>query len=153
MRPWRRIAASAAAVAVVVALAYSGWKDVPHSWRLVKSQHASYAGYSRAQKERLFGTSIPMSMDDFDFWRFYLRPGDRYYLQMPPEPFSSFADKRQIAQAIAHIYLLPAIETLSLDDATVVLSLDANPTSLDRVYTDQHESGLQEIYFSRLHDS
>ena len=72
---------------------------------------------------------------------------------MPPEPFSSFADKRQIAQAIAHIYLLPAIETQSLDDATVVLSLDANPTSLDRVFTDQHEAGLQEIYFSRLHGS
>ncbi len=143
----------ALALSVVVALAYSGWKDVPHAWRLLRSQHAGYAGYTRAQKDRLFGTSIPMSMEDFDFWRFYLRPGDRYYLQMPPEPFSSFADKRQIAQAIAHIYLLPAIETQSLDDATVVLSLDANPTTLDRSFSDQHEAGLQEIYFSRLHGS
>jgi hypothetical protein len=153
MRPWRRLASWAAALAVVATLAYSGWKDLPHSWRLVQSQHAGYAGYTHAQKERLFGTSIPMAMDEFDFWRVYLRRGDRYYLQMPPEPFSSFADKRQIAQAIAHIYLLPAIETQSLDDATVVLSLDANPTSLDRVFTDQHEAGLQEIYFSRLHGS
>ena len=138
---------------MVVALAYSGWKDVPHTWRLLKTQHGAYAGYPTAQKERLFATSIPMSMDAFDFWRFYLRSRDRYYLQMPPEPFSSFANKRQIAQAIAHIYLLPAIETQSLDDATVVLSLDANPTTLDRRFSDQHESGLQEIYFSRLRGS
>jgi hypothetical protein len=146
----RRVAALSPALAVVVALAYSGWKDVPHSWRLMRSQHAGYAGYTKAQKERLFGTSIPMAMETFDFWRFYLQPGDRYWLQMPPEPFSSFADKRQIAQAIAHIYLLPAIETLKLDDATVVLSLDAVPTTLDRSFSEQHEAGLQPIYFSRL---
>jgi hypothetical protein len=150
---WRRIGAFATALAVVVALAYSGWKDVPHAWRLLKTQHTAYAGYTGAQKERLFATSIPMSMDAFDFWRFYLQSHDRYYLQMPPEPFSSFANKRQIAQAIAHIYLLPATETQSLNDATVVLSLDANPTTLDRRFADQHESGLQEIYFSRLRDS
>jgi hypothetical protein len=109
--PWRRLGASAAALAVVAALAYSGWKDLPHTWRLLKTQHSAYAGYTAAQKERLFATSIPMSMDAFDFWRFYLQSRDRYYLQMPPEPFSSFANKRQIAQAIAHIYLLPATET------------------------------------------
>jgi hypothetical protein len=151
--PWRRLGASATALAVVAALAYSGWKDLPHAWRLLKTQHSTYAGYTAAQKERLFATSIPMSMDAFDFWRFYLQSRDRYYLQMPPEPFSSFANKRQIAQAIAHIYLLPATETESLDNATVVLSLDANPTTLDRGFSDQHESGLQEIYFSRLRGS
>jgi hypothetical protein len=151
--PWRRLGASAAALAVVAALAYSGWKDLPHTWRLLKTQHSTYAGYTAAQKERLFATSIPMSMDAFDFWRFYLQSRDRYYLQMPPEPFSSFANKRQIAQAIAHIYLLPATETQRLDDATVVLSLDANPTTLHRGFSDQHESGLQEIYFSRLRGS
>jgi hypothetical protein len=149
----RRLGALLTALAAVALLAYSGWKDVPHTWRMLQSQHAGYTGYTRAQKERLFATSIPMSMDAFDFWRFYLQPGDRYYLQMPPEPFSSFANKRQIAQAIAHIYLLPAIETPRLGAATVVLSLDANPTTLKRAFSDQHESGLQEIYFSRLHDS
>jgi hypothetical protein len=150
MVPRRRVASVAAALGVVVLIAYSGWKDVPHAWRTMHSQYAGYKNYTHAQKERLFGTSIPMSMEDFDFWRGQLRSGDRYYLQMPPEPFSSFANKRQIAQAIAHIYLLPAVETLNLDDATVVLSLDATPTVLDRSFSQQLEAGLQQIYFSRL---
>jgi len=146
----RRAAALATALAVVLALAYSGWKDLPHTWRLMRSQHASYVRYTTAEKERLFGTSIPMPMEQFDFWRAELRPGDRYWLQMPPEPFSTFADKRQITRAIAHLYLLPAIAAPSIDGATVVLSYDANPATLDRVFSQQVQAGQQQIYFSRL---
>jgi hypothetical protein len=146
----RTSAAFCAGLAVVAALAYSGWRDVPHAWDVMRSQHAIYLGYTRAQRERAFGTSIPMPMDIFDFWRDGLRPGDRYWIQMPPMPFASYADKRYIARNIAHVYLLPAIEASSPKDATVILTWDADPAKLHLEYAEQREAGLQLIYISRV---
>lgn len=142
--------ASAGAALVVAALAYSAWHDVPHSWRLLRSQHAAYAGQTRAQRDRDFGASIPIPMEILDFWRAQLRTTDRYWVQMPPEPFSANGDKRYIARTIAHLYLLPATETLRLQDADVVLSWDANPASLHLRYFEQQQAGQQLIYVSRI---
>jgi hypothetical protein len=146
----RETAAFAAALAVVAALAYSAWRDVPHSFDVMRSQHAIYKGYTQAQRERAFGTRIPMPMEIFDFWRDGLRPGDRYWIQMPPMPFATDADKRYIARNIAHVYLLPAIEATRLADATIVLTWDADPAALRLHYGEQREAGLQLIFTSRI---
>jgi hypothetical protein len=146
----RQGAARAAGLAVVAALAYSGWRDVPHAWDVMRSQRAIYDGYTQAQRERAFGTRIPMPMDIFDFWRDGLLPGDRYWIQMPPMPFASDADKRYIARNIAHVYLLPAIEASSPKDATNILTWDADPATLHLHYAEQREAGLQLIYTSRV---
>jgi hypothetical protein len=146
----RRVASAALATAVVVALAYSAWRDVPHSWRLLDSQHAAYAGYTRDQRDRAFGTAIPMPMEIIDFWRAGLRPWDRYWIQMPFEAFSSNGDKKYVAELISHVYLLPAIEATDLAHATVVLSWDADPATLHLKFWEQRRSGQQLIYVSRI---
>jgi hypothetical protein len=146
----RQTFARIAAAAVVAALAYSGWRDVPHSIDMVRSQHGIYAGYTEAQRERAFGAQIPITMSIFDFWRDGLQPGDRYWIQMPPEAFATHANKRYIARNIAHIYLLPAIEASRPADATVVLTWDADPATLHLHYGVQREAGLQLIFTSRV---
>jgi hypothetical protein len=146
----RRLVATAVAVLAVITLAYSGWKDVPHSWRLLRTQHDAYAGYTRDQRDRAFGTAIPMPMEIFDFWRQWLRPWDRYWIQMPHEAFSSNGDKKYVARLIAHSYLLPAIETTDLKQATVVLSWDADPGTLHLKYWQQWRAGQQLIFVSRV---
>jgi hypothetical protein len=147
---WRPRVTAVGAAVVVAALGYSVWHDVPHSRGLLATQYGEFAGYTRDQRDRAFGTSIPMPMEILDFWRSELRPEDRYWIQMPPEPFSSNGDKRYIARTIAHIYLLPAIETLSLADADVVLSWDENPSTLHLRYFEQHQVGVQPIFVSRI---
>jgi hypothetical protein len=147
---WRHAVRIGAATLTVLGLAYSGWKDLPHSWRLMRSQYVSYSGYTRDQRDRAFGTAIPMPMDIIDYWRAWLRPGDRYWIQMPRESFSSFGDKRYVARSISHVYLLPAIETLNLARATVVLSWDADPGLLHLKFSDQERAGLQLIFVSRI---
>jgi len=146
----RRAAQTAAAVAVVAVLAWSVRLDVPHSFRLMNSQHAAYAAYDRAGKERVFGSRLPMPMDVFDFWRSYLRPGDRYWINMPDEAFSTYGDKRFMARTIAHLYFLPALEAPQLKDATIVLTWDLDPRLLPVHYTVHHEAGLQLIFASRV---
>jgi hypothetical protein len=146
----RRALAVIAALAVVVALAYSAWHDVPDSWQILRSEHAAYAKFTRDQRDREFGARIPMPMEIFDYWRSGLRPHDRYWIQMPPEPFSSNGDKRYVARSIAHIYLLPAIEAQKLSDANVVLSWDADPGLLHLHFVEQQRQGLQLIFVSRI---
>lgn len=134
----------------MLALGWSALRDVPHSWRLMRSQHAAYAHYTRAERDRAFGTLMPIRMDIFDFWARSLRPGDRYWIQIPPEAFSSTADKKLVVRSIAHLYLLPAIETRRLADANVVLSWDADPGLLGLKYSEQVRAGGQVIFVSRI---
>jgi hypothetical protein len=141
---------SAVSFAVVAALVYSAWRDVPHSWRFMKTQHSVYAGYTAAQRDREFGNHVPIDMGILDFWRDGLLPGDRYWIQMPHEVFSTNGDKRYVARLIAHLYLLPAIEARRPADATVVLSWDAIPNALHLRYGQQREAGLQLIFTSRV---
>jgi hypothetical protein len=146
----RRIATTALALLAVAALVVSGWKDVPHSWRMLRSQHAAYAGYTRDQRDRAFGTSIPMPMEILDFWRQWLRPWDRYWIQMPHEAFSTNGDKKYVARLISHVYLLPAIETTDPKQATVILSWDADPAVLHLQFWQQFRAGQQLIFVSRV---
>jgi hypothetical protein len=146
----RKVGATELATTIVLALGWSVWKDVPHSWRLMRSQHDAYSGYTQAQRDRAFGTAVPMPMEIIDYWRSGLRRGDRYWVQMPPLPFSTMADKRYVARSIAHVYLLPAIETRDLSHATVVLSWEADPGLLHLKFSEQQRAGLQLIFVSRI---
>jgi hypothetical protein len=146
----RRSVALAASLTIAVALAVSAWHNVPHSWRLMRNEHRDFAGYSSAQRDRAFGNLIPLRMDILDFWRAQLRPGDRYWIQIPFEAFSTAANKKLVVRTVAHLYLLPAIETRRLADATVVLSWDADPGTLHLKYSDQARAGLQLIFVSRI---
>ena len=134
----------------VAGLVASAVRAVPRSHDMLRSQYASYRYETKAEKERLFGTKIPVAMEVLDFWRHWLRDDDRYYVQMPFEAFSSFADKRFAVREVSNLYLLPAVETTRLDDATVVLTWDADPNKLGLRYSNQQRAGLQNIFFSRV---
>jgi hypothetical protein len=139
-----------AAAAAVAALAWSGWKDVLDSWRLLRDQYGAYAGYTREQRDQAFGTHVPLRMDILDFWRRSLRPGDRYWIQIPHEAFSSTADKKLVVRTVSHLYLLPAIEARDLGHATIVLSWDADPGRLHLRFSEQARAGLQLVFASRI---
>ena len=150
MRTLRRSVALGASLVIAVALGVSAWRNVPHSWRLMRNEHAQFVGYNRAQRDQAFGDLIPLRMDILDFWRAHLRAGDRYWIQIPHEAFSPAADKKLVVRTVAHLYLLPAIETRRLANATVVLSWDSDPGTLHLQYTDQARAGLQLIFVSRI---
>jgi hypothetical protein len=147
---WRHVVEWTLAGCAAVGLAWSGWKDVPHSWRLMRSQHAAYAGYTREQRDEAYGALIPIRMDILGFWRRQLRPDDRYWIQIPYEAFSATGDKRFVVRAVSHLYLLPATEARGLHDATVVLSWDADPGTLHLHYSEQARAGLQLVFVSRI---
>jgi len=147
---FRRALAALLAGSAVAVLAWSCLRDVPHSWRLMRSEHAQFAAYTRTQRDQAFGALIPIRMDIFGFWRANLEPSDRYWIQMPYEAFSANADKKFVVRAIAHLYLLPATEARSLSDATVVLSWDADPGLLRLHYSQQERAGLQLVFVSRI---
>jgi hypothetical protein len=134
----------------VLGLAWSCWKDVPHSWRLMRTEHAAYAGYTRTQRDEAYGALIPIRMDILAFWRRQLRPDDRYWIQMPYEAFSATGDKKFVVRSVSHLYLLPATEASNVRDATVVLSWDADPGTLPLHYTQQERAGLQLVFVSRI---
>ena len=146
----RRASAVAVAAAVAGALVWSGWKDVPHSWRLMRTQYSVYHGLTRAQRDQEFIGALPLRTDIFDFWRRWLRPGDRYWIQIPYEAFSANADKKLVVRSVSHLYLLPAVEARSLAGANVVLSWDADPGLLHLRYSEQYRAGLQLLFVSRI---
>ena len=145
-----RLPALLVASAAVTALAWSGWRDVPDSWGLLREQYRAYAGYTREQRDQAFGAHLPLRMDILDFWRRSLRPGDRYWIQIPHEAFSAYGDKALVVRTVSHLYLLPAIEARDLRHATIVLSWDADPGLLHLRFSEQTRAGLQLVFASRI---
>jgi hypothetical protein len=89
-------------------------------------------------------------MDPFDFYRSYLRPGDRYWVQVAATPFGSFADKATVVRTVGRLALVPAVEVARPEDAEVILSWDSDPGLLPYRYSEQHRAGAQLIFVSRV---
>jgi hypothetical protein len=146
----RRALATALGACVVAALAWGAWKNLGQSFHAMHAQYGAYKGYSRLERDQAFGNRIPVDMGRIGFWRENVHAGDRYWIQMPHEAFSSTGDKLYVVRNVAHTYLLPATEARSPADATVVLSWDAYPTSLHLHYSAQTEMGQQPVYAARI---
>ena len=131
-------------------LALSTVRDVPHTWSLITTQHDAYAKYTATEREQAYGTALPLPMNLFDFYREYLRPGDRYFVQIEPNAFSTFIDKETAVRSVARLYLMPAVEAPDLAHANVVLSWDTDPGLLHLRYSEQERLGLQLIFVSRI---
>jgi hypothetical protein len=140
--------AGAAATAVLLSLSVA--KDVPHSWRFMRTQHAAFAGYSATQREQSYGAQLPLPMNLFDFYRQYLQPGDRYYAQVQNGAFGRFIDKKTAVRTVGRLYLLPAIEVPDLRHADVVISWESDPGLLHLRYLEQARLGLQLMFVSRI---
>jgi hypothetical protein len=146
----RRSLSVVVAAAAIVVLVHSVWIGMPHSWRLMRNEHARFSSVPAAQREQAFVTSLPLQTDIFEFYRHFLRPGDRYWMQVRNGAFGQFADKQTAVTAVAHLYLLPAIAVDSIDDANVILSWDMDPALLPLRYSEQHRASLQLVFVSRV---
>ena len=116
----------------------------------MRSQRQQFAGYTRLQRDEAFGALLPVPMDIFQWYRVYLRPGDRYFIQIHNGAFGRFIDKETAVRTVARLYLLPAIEASDLKHANVVLSFDADPGELHLHFSEQERSGVQLIFVSRI---
>jgi hypothetical protein len=145
-----RLLAFAGAAVTAGLLSWSVAKDVPRSWSAMRGEHLRFAGYTRLQRDETFGTLLPLPMDIFEWYRQYLGPGDRYYIQVQNGAYGRFIDKETAVRTVAHLYLLPAIEATDLQHANVVLSFGSDPAQLHLHYSEQERSGLQLIFVSRI---
>lgn len=146
MRAAISIAIGIAAVAGLFKTVVDG---IPRSLRSLDAEEQRFAGQTRLEHEQAFGTVIPTRMDVFDFYRRLLRRDDRFYVQVINEGFGN-ADKATVIRSVARYYLAPAIEVDRLEDATVVLSYDADPGTLPLHYSKQTRAGLQLFFVSRV---
>jgi hypothetical protein len=140
---------TATAVAALCALVLTLVNGVPDALRVLEYERERFEGLTAAERERAFGTSIPTRMDMFDYYRALIRPDDRFYVQVTNAPFG-LADKETVVRTIARYYLAPAVEVERPEEATVVLSYDADPGLLPLRYSEQHRAGLQLIFVSRV---
>jgi hypothetical protein len=146
----RRAPAAAGAVVTAALLGWSAVRDVPRTLSVIRGEHGRFAAYTRLQRDEAFGALLPLPMDIFEWYRQYLRPGDRYYVQVENGAFGRFIDKETAVRSVARLYLLPAVEASSLADANVVLSFDSDPGSLHLRFSQQWRSGVQLIFVSRI---
>jgi hypothetical protein len=140
---------TATAVAALAALVLTVVRGVPEALRLLESQQGRFDGLTAVEREKAFGTSIPTRMDIFDYYKALVHPDDRFYVQVKNEPFG-IADKATVVRSIARYYLAPAVEVERPEEATVVLSYNADPGLLPLRYSQQHRAGLQLIFVSRV---
>ena len=148
-----RFRSSLATVVGLIAASLLAWslvRDVPRSWALIKTQRFDYVGYDATQRAQAYGAALPLPMNLFDFYRAYLHPGDRYFIQIENGSFGQFIDKETAVRTVARLYLLPAIEAPDLAHANVVLSWDADPELLHLKYSEQERLGLQLTFVSRI---
>jgi len=89
-------------------------------------------------------------MNIFDFYRLWLRPGDRYYLDVLRSGFGAFADLPTTVRTVAGFYLLPAVRVDRISKADVILSWHVPLLELGRPYYSVHQLGAQPFYVARL---
>jgi hypothetical protein len=139
------LAAAACAIAML-----SAWHSGSHVWRQLDSEYESFRTLTPTERRQAPLTDIQVPGSIFDFYAKYLDPGDRVYFQVLPSGLSSNLTLPQAITAVGRFYLLPAVQTTDLRDATVVVSYFANPALLHVKYLTEVEAGAQPLYVSRL---
>ena len=119
-------------------------------WRLLGREQRTYAVYTDVQRRHAPIDAMGLSSDIFDFYRQYVVKGDRVYFQVRESGFSSFLDYQTAFAYAGRYYLLPALQTTDLKDATVVVTYFEDPKQLHVRYVTQQRAGLQPIFVSRI---
>jgi hypothetical protein len=136
-------AALVAAAATALALA-SAWHSGRTAWDRLDAGRASYAPLSATARRRLPFERAGVPGAVLDFYARYLARGDRVYFEV-----GRGADQAAF-EAAGRFGLLPATVTSSLEDATVVLSYDADPRRLHVSFLTQRRDGRRRVYISRI---
>jgi hypothetical protein len=144
-----RVLALFLAATSAVALGYTIAIGLPDSYGVLRDQRQYFAPMSENERDQAFGTLMPTRMDVYDFYRRSLRQDDRYYMQVTDAPFGN-ASRAVVVRNVARFYLAPAVEVSRPEDATVVLSYEADPGLLPLRYSAQIRAGLQLFFVSRI---
>ena len=137
------------AFAVVVALlsaAHSGG----YVWRRLGEDRARYAAMTEAQRRHALVEQLGAPGDPFDFFAANVGRGDRVYYQVRPSGLGHFLDLPETVEAVGRYYLLPAVSAPDLQDATVVVTWEADPATLHLRFAEQHQAGVQRLFVSRI---
>ena len=145
----RQLSGALAAVATAIALV-SAWHSVGHIRRLLQAERPAYAALDSTASRREPVTHAGLDGQIFDFFAAYLQRGDRVYFQVMPSGYSPEFDLPGIIEALGRYYFLPAVQTTSLADATVVISYFEDPSQLHRTFLTQVRAGLQPLWVSRI---
>ena len=146
----RSLLAAAALAATVLLLVATAARNYRHVWDRLGSDRQTYSRFSPKPRATAFGDAVPLPMNVFDFYRLWLRPGDRYYLDVLPSGFGEFADLPATVRAVGRFYLLPAVLVDRPDRADVILFWKTFPQRLRLTYASIHELGAQDFFVARL---
>jgi len=142
--------ALAAAVATCVIAGASAATSYGDIWDRLSTERARDEVLTAQERERAPITSIPLTVEVFEFWSAFLRPGDRVYFHVLESGFSNFADLPTVVAASGRFSLLPATQVRYLDEADVVLSWQRDPAELGYEFEEQHQAGQQPFFVSRI---
>ncbi len=128
----------------------SAWHSIGHVHRVLGEERRTYAQLTPAEQRQEPTSLLGINGGIFDFFASYLAPGDRVYFQVEPSGFSSDIDLPTAISDLGNFYFLPAMQTTSLADATVVVSYFEDPALLHVKFVTQVRAGLQPIWVSRI---
>jgi len=132
----------------VLALA-SAWHSGGAVWRAVNAEDRKYAAYTDTQRQDAVLDGLSINGQAFAFFEKYVHRGDRVYFQVPTGRKVN-SNLSGAVVAAGSFYLLPAVRTTELKDATVVVSYQVNPKILGARYVSQVRDGQQLFFVSRL---
>ena len=137
----------AAGVATLIALV-SAWSATGTTWHRLNADYRAYSAYS--DEERLLTPVVAAGFrgEVFNFFAAEVDDDDRIYFQVPRRPYGTL-DLHDTVAALGRFFLAPAIQVTDLDDATVVISYEADPRSLGREFVSQRQNGPG-IFVSRI---
>lgn len=103
----------AGAVAAIVLGARHTWPDLSH-----ERAHLTAAEAARAAAVH---EGLPVAL--FDRWKAELRPGERWWLAIPPGAPEGLTNRGAVYRAFALYYFLPNLPARSASDAGIVFHL------------------------------
>lgn len=143
------LATALVALATAIALA-SAWHSGGERWRKLREGHRAYSSYTEIDRRHAPIDAMGLPSDIFDFYAEHVERGDRVYVQVREGGFSAFMDLPTAVRYAARFYLLPALQTNDLEDATVVVTFFDDPSRLNIRYVTQAQAGAQPIFVSRI---
>jgi hypothetical protein len=137
----------AAGLVTVLALA-SVWHAAAPTWRKLNADYRAFSAYSELQRDGAASANAGFNPELFAALASSIDDDDRVYFQVPRRPYGTL-DLHDTFAALGRYYLAPAVEVTDPDDATVVVSYEADPADLGREILLQRQLGPR-IFVSRL---
>ena len=115
-----------------------------HVWTSLQHRYRASARLTGTERRRLPLDRIGAQGSVFDFYGYYTGRGDRIFVDVRP------GSSRTAFATAARFYLLPAIVTSNLTEATVVISDGTDPRHLKVPFVTQSRLGRKPVYVSRI---